>query len=60
MNGIDLVFYGRQEKQLHFMAADMATQEVHKKVTVTRGTCYQYSDYGYGSYLTYQIYGSVW
>ena len=35
------------------MATDIATQST-KKVTVTRGTCYQYSDYGYGSYLTYK------
>ena len=51
-NGIDL--YSMEEGEaVTFMATDIATQST-KKVTVTRGTCYQYSDYGYGSYLTYK------
>ena len=51
-NGIDL--YSMDEGEVvTFMATDIATQST-KKVTVTRGTCYQYSDYGYGSYLTYK------
>ena len=42
--------------------ARVASTTSTKKVTVTRGACYQYSDYGYGSYLTYQYtvkFGSV-
>lgn len=51
-NGIDL--YSMDEGEVvTFMATDVSTQTT-KKVTVTRGTCYQYSDYGYGSYLTYK------
>ena len=51
-SGIDL--YSMDEGEVvTFMATDIATQST-KKVTVTRGTCYQYSDYGYGSYLTYK------
>ena len=51
-NGIAL--YSMEEGEaVTFMATDIATQST-KKVTVTRGTCYQYSDYGYGSYLTYK------
>ena len=29
-------------------------QEVHNRVSVTRGAEYRYADYGYGTYLTYQ------
>lgn len=36
-----------------FMAREASSRST-KKVTVTRGNCYHYSDYGYGSYLTYQ------
>lgn len=46
-NGIDL--YSMEEGEaVTFMATDIATQST-KKVTVTRETCYQYSDYGYGN-----------
>ena len=51
-NGIDL--YSMEEGEaVTFMAREASTRST-KKVTVTRGACYQYSDYGYGSYLTYK------
>ena len=58
--GIDLYSLNEGES-VTFMAREASTQST-KKVTVTRGACYQYSDYGYGSYLTYQYtvkFGSV-
>lgn len=51
-SGIDL--YSMEEGEVFtFMAREASTRST-KKVTVTRGACYQYSDYGYGSYLTYK------
>lgn len=51
-SGIDL--YSMEEGEVvTFMAREASTRST-KKVTVTRGNCYHYSDYGYGSYLTYQ------
>ena len=51
-SGIDL--YSMEEGEaITFMAREASTRST-KKVTVTRGACYQYSDYGYGSYLTYK------
>ena len=51
-SGIDL--YSMEEGEaVTFMAREASTRST-KKVTVTRGACYQYSDYGYGSYLTYK------
>ena len=58
--GIDL--YSLDEGESVTFMARVASTTSTKKVTVTRGTCYQYSDYGYGSYLTYQYtvkFGSV-
>ena len=57
---IDL--YSLDEGESVTFMARVASTTSTKKVTVTRGTCYQYSDYGYGSYLTYQYtvkFGSV-
>ena len=58
--GIDL--YSLDEGESVTFMARVASTTSTKKVTVTRGACYQYSDYGYGSYLTYQYtvkFGSV-
>ena len=58
--GIDL--YSLDEGESVIFMARVASTTSTKKVTVTRGACYQYSDYGYGSYLTYQYtvkFGSV-
>ena len=58
--GIDL--YSLDEGESITFMARVASTTSTKKVTVTRGACYQYSDYGYGSYLTYQYtvkFGSV-
>ena len=57
---IDL--YSLDEGESVTFMARVASTTSTKKVTVTRGACYQYSDYGYGSYLTYQYtvkFGSV-
>ena len=60
IEGIDL--YSLDEGESVIFMARVASTTSTKKVTVTRGACYQYSDYGYGSYLTYQYtvkFGSV-
>ena len=50
-SGIDL--YSMEEGEaVTFMAREASTRST-KKVTVTRGACYQYSEYGFGSFLTY-------
>ena len=51
-SGIDL--YSMEEGEAVTFMAREASSRSTKKVTVTRGACYQYSDYGYGSYLTYK------
>ena len=51
-SGIDL--YSMEEGEVVTFMAREASSRSTKKVTVTRGNCYHYSDYGYGSYLTYQ------
>ena len=51
-SGIDL--YSMEEGEAVTFMAREASSRGTKKVTVTRGACYQYSDYGYGSYLTYK------
>ncbi len=51
-NGIDL-YLMEEGETVTFMATDIATEST-QQVSVTRGTCYRYSDYGYGTYLTYK------
>ena len=51
-NGIDLYAMEAGET-VTFMAAT-GNARSSQQVSVTRGTMYRYSDYGYGSYLTYQ------
>ena len=51
-NGIDLYAMEAGET-VTFMAAT-GNARSSQQVSVTRGTMYRYSDYGYGTYLTYQ------
>lgn len=49
--GIDLMSMEAGESISFYASADTSSKE---KVTVTRGSCYKYADYGYGSYLTFK------
>ncbi|MCI9077239.1 MAG: peptidase, partial [Dorea sp.] len=49
--GIDLAQMEAGESVMFYAAAEGRSA---KRVTVTRGACYHYSDYGYGSYQTYK------
>lgn len=48
---IDLMAMEAGESVTFYASAGASSME---QVTVTRGTCYRYADYGYGSYLTYK------
>ncbi len=57
--GIDL--YSLDEGESVTFMARVASTTVWKKVTVTRGTCYQYSYYGYGKlFLDLSVHCKVW
>ena len=49
--GIDLMAMEEGESITFYASAAARSVE---QVTVTRGDCYRYADYGYGSYLTYK------
>lgn len=49
--GIDLMAMEEGERVTFYASAGTRSVE---QVTVTRGECYRYADYGYGSYLTYK------
>lgn len=51
-NGIDL--YAMEAGETVTFMATTGNARSSQQVSVTRGTMYRYSDYGYGSYLTYQ------
>lgn len=49
--GIDLMALEEGESVIFYASSGARAME---QVTVTRGECYRYADYGYGSYLTYK------
>ncbi len=49
--GIDLMAMEAGESVTFYASAGERSME---QVTVTKGDCYRYADYGYGSYLTYK------
>lgn len=51
-NGIDL--YAMEAGETVTFMATTGNARSSQQVSVTRGTMYRYSDYGYGTYLTYQ------